>query len=64
MNIDDGAMLKIRWKIFKRSINDGKILENGKEISGRSSVASLIIKKKIAERSAKYAGELKKDRKV
>ena len=45
LNIDDGAMLKIRWKIFKRSINDGKILENGKEISGRSSVASLIIKK-------------------
>jgi hypothetical protein len=39
LNIDDGAMLKIRWKIFKRSINDGKILENdenGKEILGRS----------------------------
>ena len=51
LNIDDGAMLKIRWKIFKRSINDGKILENGKEISGRSSVASLIIKNKRKSQS-------------
>ena len=51
LNIDDGAMLKIRWKIFKRSINDGKILENGKEISGRSSVASLIIKKQKKRRA-------------
>jgi hypothetical protein len=49
LNIDDGAMLKIRWKIFKRSINDGKILENdenGKEILGRSITDNKKIKRK------------------
>ena len=49
LNIDDGAILKIRWKIFKRSINDGKILENdenGKEILGRSITDNKKIKRK------------------
>ena len=60
-------MLKIRWKIFKRSINDGKILENdenGKEILGRSITDNKKIKRKSQSVAPSMLENWKEDRKV